>query len=223
VPQVEAEPEEDDGEEPKEQPPAKWIPSLDEYKELDVWRDVALRKLKRGESLEFEYTPHYGGLPDEITKTIKAKLLALYESDEYQEGQIDADDIKAIFRVETVEAKPPSEILILAEALNNYAKSAAFVQPVKAEPVLPAAPNVNITMPAISLTAQMPEQGTVVVNVPEQAPPVVNVTNEVQPAPVEVKNEVTVKPAPVNVIDRGQRTAKVKRDRNGNISEIVAE
>jgi len=110
-----------------------------------------------------------------------------------------------------------SEIKLLAEALNNFAKSVPMPQPAKAEP------NINITMPAISLTTQMPEQGTVVVNVPEQPAPVVNVTNEVQPAAVEVKNNVDVRPAPVNVIERGQRTAKVKRDGKGQITEIVAE
>jgi hypothetical protein len=45
--------------------------------------------------------------------------------------------------------------------------------------------------------------------VPQQAAPVVNVTNDVQPADV-------------TVIDKGRKSATVKRDRDGNITEITA-
>jgi len=61
----------------------------------------------------------------------------------------------------------------------------------------------------------------VTVNVPEQPAPVVNVTNEVNPTPVEVKNDVTVQPATVAV--KTPKKAKVKRDRNGNIESIEAQ
>ena len=72
-------------------------------------------------------------------------------------------------------------------------------------------------MAPITLTTQMPEQGTVTVNVPQQPPPVVNVS------PTPITNEVTVRPAPVNVIEKGKRVAKVKRDGDGKITEITAD
>jgi len=59
--------------------------------------------------LEFEYQPHYGGLPDELTKSIAEHLKQCHSE----------DDIKAVFAIETVE--PQSEILILAAALEKFA------------------------------------------------------------------------------------------------------
>jgi len=53
---------------------AKWIPTLDQLEELRVYREVALRRLKKGDSLDFEYLPHKGGLPADVFSTIKADL-----------------------------------------------------------------------------------------------------------------------------------------------------
>jgi 2'-5' RNA ligase len=99
---------------------AAWIPTLDEYKELDVWREVALRRFKKGDGLDFEYQPHYGGLPDALTFSIRTALLSAGS----------ADEIKAAFEIEyQAETTTPapvyqsSEIVMLAEALNNFAKA----------------------------------------------------------------------------------------------------
>jgi hypothetical protein len=76
----------------------------------------------------------------------------------------------------------------LAAALDR-ATAAAMQPAVKAEPA--PQPIINVTMPSITLNAQMPAQDapTVTVNIPEQPAPVVNV----QPAEVKVQN------APANV------------------------
>jgi hypothetical protein len=91
-------------------PPAKWMPNIDEVNELRVWRDVALRRNKKGEGLDFEYQPHYGGLPDNVTGNIKARLLLAQ----------DADAIKAAFEID---APADSEVIRLAEAMNKLAES----------------------------------------------------------------------------------------------------
>ena len=71
-----------------------------------------------------------------------------------------------------------------------------------------------------------------VVNVTNQVNPTpVNITNEVNPTPVNIENivvpapvvnEVTVKPADV-VLDKGKRKAKITRDGQGKITEIVSD
>ena len=83
-------------------------------------------------------------------------------------------------------------------------------------------------MPAINLTAQMPPNGTVTVNVPEQPAPIVNVTTpetivNVQPATVtQPVNNINVQPANVIlpampteaeiITDKaGKKTLKVKK------------
>lgn len=74
--------------EPEAAPAAtRWIPTLDELEEMRVWREVATRKFKKGESLDFEYLPHYGGLPPGAAIQIKAKL----------QLAMSAADIKAAF------------------------------------------------------------------------------------------------------------------------------
>lgn len=110
-------------------PPAKWIPSLDELNELKTWRKAALSAFKGGKPLTFEYMPHYGGLPESITVTIKKRLLSLYESDEWIEGKVGTEEIKAVFDVAQMVAeapalKPIDDIKYLADALNNLAEKA---------------------------------------------------------------------------------------------------
>lgn len=105
----------------KEEPvvePAKWIPTIDEQNELRVWAEVALRRLKKAEPLDFEYTPHYNGLPGDVTARIKSEL-ALLETPT-------PDAIKAIFdgvrKVDMLFApQVKSDALALAEAINKLA------------------------------------------------------------------------------------------------------
>jgi len=106
------EPEDEEPEEDKPEEPMKWIPSLDELEEMRVWREVALRRNRKGEGMDFEYLPHYGGLPDNITKSIKAALLVA----------TDADAIKAAFEIEAP-AKDDG-IKALADAINKLAEKA---------------------------------------------------------------------------------------------------
>jgi hypothetical protein len=87
----------------------------------------------------------------------------------------------------------------------------------EAEPLPP--PTINVNMPAITLNTQMPQQGSVtvnmpenpapdiVVNVPQQTPPVVNISNE---TPV---NNITVQPA--NVVMESAKEAEITTDDNG--------
>lgn len=111
----------DEKEDEKEEKPAnKWIPSLDEYKELSVWRDVALRRNKKGETMDFTYEPHYGGLPEWVTQHVASALLLADTQDAIKA----AFDITAISEVKAVTTETPAPvftdpILVLADALNN--------------------------------------------------------------------------------------------------------
>jgi hypothetical protein len=71
-----------------------------------------------------------------------------------------------------------------------------------------AAPVVNVTMPAINLTAQMPEQGAqpITINIPEQAAPIVN-----------VKSEPIVTVVKADKIDK-KRKINFTTDENGKIT-----
>lgn len=59
-----------------------WTPTLDELEELRVWREVAMRRNKKSESLDFEYEPHYGGLPSEVAEAVKVRLMSATTADE---------------------------------------------------------------------------------------------------------------------------------------------
>lgn len=102
--------------------PAKsWTPTLDELNELRVWRDVALRRFKKGESLDFDYVAHYGGLPDDV-KSIVVGRLSVCAND---------DDIKSAFNAESMGFILPfirkmnitqdDNIKALADAINRLA------------------------------------------------------------------------------------------------------
>jgi hypothetical protein len=104
---------------PAPKPVAKWLPSVDEFKELSVWRDVALRRLKKGDSLDFAYEPHYGGLPDNIAETIIAGLIKATSAEEIK-AAFDVD-----FETETVTPAPvyaSPDIIMLADAINKMAE-----------------------------------------------------------------------------------------------------
>lgn len=102
-----------DDEEPED---TKWIPSLDELEEMRIWREVATRRHKKGDSLVFDYEAHKSGLPDFVTLVIKSKLEVCQT----------ADDIKSVFDMSfwhpKQEIKVSSDILALAESLNKLAE-----------------------------------------------------------------------------------------------------
>lgn len=132
-----------------------------------------------------------------------------------------ADEIAAVFEYSMpTETKQPAflddtlpAIKALADAINNAVAATKQTDTVTPAPVF------NMTMPAISLTAQMPEQGTVTVNVPNQPPPVVNVTTPPQPTPVvnvaAPVNNVTVQPADV-IVPPMPTEATITTDKAGN-------
>lgn len=71
-------------------------------------------------------------------------------------------------------------------------------------------------MPAITLTAQMPEMGQPSVTFsPVIQPSDVVVQNNVQPTPIEVKNDVTVQPANV-ILPALPTEAEITTDYKGN-------
>lgn len=102
--------------EPTPPPPAKWIPSLSEYKELSVWQDVALRRHKKGESLDFEYAAHYGGLPENVIMLTREALSKAVNVDEIKS----AFDIERYISTETPAPEYKNDILLLAAAMNKY-------------------------------------------------------------------------------------------------------
>jgi hypothetical protein len=91
---------------PESQPvpvPAKWIPSIDELEELRVWREVSLRKLKKSESLDFIYQPHFGGLPANIQTAIIDKLPLATT----------AEEVKAVFDLDIPSIKMSDAAAVL--------------------------------------------------------------------------------------------------------------
>jgi hypothetical protein len=103
--------------------PAKWIPSLNHFEEMRVWREVSHRRNKKGESLDFEYHWHKGGLPEFATEFIKAGLLIAATPEEIDKA-FDISEITAksdmLFAPSIVE-KSNDDILALAAALNRNA------------------------------------------------------------------------------------------------------
>jgi hypothetical protein len=123
---IEAQPVDEKEEDPEDEPeekPAKWIPSLNHFEEMRVWREVSHRRNKKGESLDFEYHWHKGGLPDFATEFIKAGLLIAATPGEIDKA-FDVSEITAksdmLFAPAIVE-KSNDDILALAAALNRNA------------------------------------------------------------------------------------------------------
>ena len=113
-----AEPEDDTADmaedDTEDTPPAKWIPNLDQIRELQRWQELAFRKFKRGDELTFEW--RNDTLPEEVYKTISANLPNAKEE----------SAIKQVFDMAQIVAAPvaikgESDILILADALNRLA------------------------------------------------------------------------------------------------------
>ncbi len=73
-----------------------------------------MQRMKRGEPLTFEYIPHYGGLPENVTSDIKAKLTDAKTAEEI-DGIFDASRY-------TAEENKHSDIMELAKAINKLAE-----------------------------------------------------------------------------------------------------
>jgi hypothetical protein len=176
--------------------------------DLKTWSDMADRFYKKGKPLPIEF--ECKALPEEIAAVIPNRL-RLVENDL---DVIKAFDVDQMLQV--VEAQGVDHIKALALAITQAAEKQI------------APNNITINTPPITLNAQMPEQGQVVVNVPQQPAPSVTVNVPEQPAPVvNVKNDapvnnITVQPAEVVIpampteatIEtdaRGKKTLKVKK------------
>jgi phage portal protein BeeE len=101
--------------EPMPEPiPAKWIPSIDELQEMRVWREVALRKLKKADSLDFVYEPHFGGLPANVQTVIIERL----------PQATSADEVKAVFDIDVPAEPKVDAIKMLADKLDKILAAA---------------------------------------------------------------------------------------------------
>lgn len=124
-------PEEEEQEQPVEPAPApapeaevrsvdagKFIPTLDQLRELDLWQSFALRKFRKGHPLAFPFECR--SLPDELADAIRAQLAS----------STDEEAVKAAFDVgeSPVALKSGTDfaILELAAALNRVASIPAI-------------------------------------------------------------------------------------------------
>lgn len=119
-PTVQPEREETRQEEPA---PKAWLPTIDQLEEMRIWREVALRRFRRAESLDFEYEPHKGGLPADVTKSIYDALVKA-DSVTAIKAAFDMDRLGAISAAVTAtQPVQDDEIVLLANALNRVAEA----------------------------------------------------------------------------------------------------
>jgi hypothetical protein len=88
--------------------PVRFAPSFKQMAEMQLWHDIARRKLKRGEPLEFEFT---SSLPDDIHGIIGAKVAQSITYEQLEQ----AFDLTG----SQPEEYKTSEILQLVNALNH--------------------------------------------------------------------------------------------------------
>jgi hypothetical protein len=210
--QANAEPMPDDTEdEPPAEKPAPFRSitlTMPMQEDLKTWGDMADRFYKKGKPLPIEF--ECKALPEEIAAVIRNRL-RLVENDLDVIKAFDVDQI-----VQVVEAQGVEHIKALALAITQAAEKTQTQTP---------PPVYNITMPPISMTANMPEQKAAeIIFSPTFAPNVqasdVIVQNN---TPIENKteNNITVEPAKVVIpampteatIEtdaRGKKTLKVK-------------
>ena len=95
-------------EQPEETPddvPTKFVPSIEQVREMELWQTFAFRKHKKGQSLDFPFEVRT--LPSDVAEQIRARL-SIADSE---------DAIKAAF---VVDERPKSELSALIDALNNF-------------------------------------------------------------------------------------------------------
>jgi hypothetical protein len=166
--------------------------------EIRAWRKFAERPRKR----QFD-VKH---VPEAVAERVRIGLRAAGE---------DIDKINAVFDKAFEPAVQPAHDVEALKALAASIEAAA--RTTKAEPSV-----INVTMPPINVTANIPQQDapTVTVNVPEQPAPTVQVKNEI-PAPIvnvsapEVNITNDVKPADV-AFPPLPSEATITTDRAGN-------
>jgi hypothetical protein len=83
--------------------------TLDQMNELNLWRQLAFRKFKRGEGLDFPFVEK--ALDGATASAIREQLVRARTE----------DDIKAAFDLRCVDANP-ADLMALAEAINRAAE-----------------------------------------------------------------------------------------------------
>ena len=95
----------------KEKEKVKFVPSIDQLKEMEIWRKFAFRKNKKGESLDFPFDVKT--LPDDIADGIRERLLQATDEDSIKVAFIIDEEIKE------PEVKADRAILELAAAITK--------------------------------------------------------------------------------------------------------
>lgn len=103
-------------------PEPRFIPSIDQLRELELWQSLAFRKLKRGDDMAFPF--ELKCVPEDVGASIRASLA---------EAQTE-DDVRAAFDIEQAVPEdepedPTAAIKELAEAINAYAEKYSPDQP----------------------------------------------------------------------------------------------
>lgn len=235
--------EEQEDEEPKQQPPKPkaWLPTIDHLEELRIWRDVAMRKFRKAEPLDFVYEFHKGGLPPKVTECVKSALLTANSMEAVKQafdmGRLNIRDATTI----TPAPAYNSDLVVLAQAMNKMAdsmggKSTQTNEGREQVQINIKADNVEVkdteqtkTLEAMKATLERmtkadPTPAPIVnVNVDPTPVKIQNVVNvPEQPAPVvNVTNKVA--PAPVTVVTKPNHEARVIRGRDGKIERLEAE
>lgn len=86
--------------------PVKFVPSIEQVREMELWQTFAFRKLRKGQPLDFPFEVR--SLPADIADNIRLRLIAA----------TDEASINAAF---AIDAEPQSEIALLAQAINRLA------------------------------------------------------------------------------------------------------
>jgi len=96
-----------------EEKPAKFIPNIDQLHEMDLWRKIAFRKMKRGESMDFPFTEKF--IPSGIASAIRFRLSSAEDEEQIKKSF----DLDGIDLSQADETKSYLAIMELAEAINN--------------------------------------------------------------------------------------------------------
>ena len=170
--------------------------------ELDKWERKALKNIGK----EFEFDCY--NTPLELVSNIKAELVGCANPAAVKAIFAQArDGLQAentILAITTTPAPTYSaaDIRILADSLNRLTETATKAQ---------GAPVFNMTMPPITMTANMPQMGE----------PSITFSPVIQPSEVINQNNIEVQPAAVNVEVNTPKlessTDEIQRDGNDNI------
>jgi hypothetical protein len=199
--------------------------SADEIKDLALWYDRSRQWFIKGKGAAVDWENKH--LPETIAAPIRLKLA---------EAKNEADIAQAFYIGETTTAAPayrePAAQPEQTEAIKALAHTIELaIAAAKAEPTVTPAPVFNMTMPNISLTAQMPELGQPSVTFAPVIQPseVINQNNftaNVEPTPVTVENQfspnnnITAVPSEVVIQKDGKHEATIERDASGKITKV---